>query len=152
MGFMDRIMGNKPREVSSQPSEETPFNRTVSENLQDAPDYIKRQASKLYQMSREGPLSFRIFAFLGGILMVAAGIYGFVDSFVINSGASLLIAIYSICFGVGICILEGRVFSFPEKWTRTVKFYFRILDFTWGRGMSRFRRSSGHAKLNVTYL
>lgn len=132
MGFLDNILGNKDDPVT----ESTPLNKTASENLQAAPDYLKRQASKLYEMSKEGPLSFRILAFLGGIGMIGAGVYDFVTSIIVFEAMEIVKAIYTMCFGVFICLLEGTIFEMPKDWQRKIKFYFRIIDFTWGRGVA----------------
>jgi hypothetical protein len=135
MGFTDTLWGGKEQEETL-PNEDTPFNpnRSTQENMEAAPEYLKRQASKLYQMSREGHLSFRVLAFLGGVGMICAALYDFVDSIFADLGAGILITFYTFAFGVGICALEGKIVAFPVAWQRNMKFYFRILDFTWGRG------------------
>ena len=137
MGFFDRLL-TQSRAVDNEKimvTEATPFAQTTEENVRAAPDYLKRQASKLYELSKNGPLSFRIMAFLGGLGMVAAALYDFICNILVFSGAGILISIYTLVFGAGICALEGRVFSFPASWQRVIKFYFRILDYTWGRGI-----------------
>mmetsp|Transcript_28814 Transcript_28814/g.47662 ORF Transcript_28814/g.47662 Transcript_28814/m.47662 type:complete len:134 (-) Transcript_28814:559-960(-) len=132
MGFMDKLWGGSKEEEA--PSEATPFNRSTQENIQAAPEYLKRQASKLYELSKKGPLSFRVLAFLGGLGMICAAIYDFIDSIFEDLGSGILITFYTLAFGAGICALEGKIFSFPPSWQRNMKFYFRILDYTWGRG------------------
>lgn len=142
MGFIDNILSSKQAEKAA-PSDKTPLNTNanhqlegtdyvVSATLEDGTDFLKRQASKLFQICREGPLSFRILAFFGGIGMVFASL---VHPIIHFSVPALVIAIYTFWFGVLICVVEGRVFDVPKSWQRTVKFYFRVLDFVWGRGV-----------------
>lgn len=66
--------------------------------------------------------------------MICASIYDFIDSIFEDLGSGILITFYTLAFGIGICALEGKVVSFPPQWQRNMKFYFRILDYTWGRG------------------
>lgn len=136
MGYFDQLW-TRSREVdpSLMATEETPLTHTTSENVRAAPEYLKRQASKLYELSKNGPLSFRVMAFLGGLGMIVAALYDFISNILVLSGAGILISIYTLVFGAGICALEGRVFSFPTSWQRRMKFYFRVLDYTWGRGI-----------------
>lgn len=131
MGFTDALLSpfspKKEEPEESAPSEETPLaERTTG--------YLKRQGANLARISREGPLSFRILAFLGGILMVVASVVTFIESIVPVSLPGMLIAIYAFLFGVLIIVIEGKVFEVPEEMRRTAKFYFRVVDFTWGRG------------------
>ena len=88
MSFLDRFTRNvKPRAAhdsatvsgefptSMALTEETPFLRpSTEERFQAAPEYLKRQASKLYEMSKNGPLSFHIMAFLGGLALIVAAL------------------------------------------------------------------------------
>jgi hypothetical protein len=142
MGFMDNIWRSKQAK-NAVPLESTPLNvnatnagdgtdYVVSAALEDGTDFLKKQASKLFQMCREGPLSFRILAFLGGIGMIFASL---VHPIIHFSVPALLIAFYTFWFGVLICVIEGRVFDVPKSWQSTVKFYFRVLDFVGGRGV-----------------
>ena len=136
MGLFDKFLPqSREVDVKETPTEETPFARTTGENMRATPEYLKCQASKLYQLFQKGPVSFRVMAFLGGLGMIAAALYDFILNILIFSGAGLLISVYTVVFGAGICALEGRMFSFPASWQRSIKFYFRILDYTWGRGL-----------------
>ena len=136
MGFFDSLL-TRSRAVDTlqMATEETPLAHTAAENVRAAPEYLKRQASKLYELSKNGPLSFRVMAFMGGVGMIAAALFDFISNILVFSGAGILISIYTLVFGAGICALEGRVFSFPASWQGVIKFYFRVLDYTWGRGI-----------------
>jgi hypothetical protein len=137
MGLMDQMNPWSSREVvpTEMPTEETPFQHTAQENMKAAPEYLKQQALKLNKLSKEGPLSFRVMAFLGGLGMIVAALYDFISNIVFFSRAVIMISVYTLVFGAGICTLEGKIFSFPDSWQRGLKFYFRILDYTWGRGL-----------------
>ncbi|KAI2514191.1 hypothetical protein MHU86_84 [Fragilaria crotonensis] len=88
MGYFDQLW-TRSREVdtSQMATEETPLTHTTSENVRAAPEYLKRQASKLYELSKNGPLSFRVMAFLGGLGMIGAALYDFISNILVLSGS-----------------------------------------------------------------
>jgi len=117
----------------AEPTEDTPLQSSSSSKTNE--NKVKEGARKLFNITREGPLSFRILAFLGGIGMIVAGLIDIIaDSIVTFNPAGLLVALYAFIFGILICAIEGKRFDIPDHIEKTAKFYFRILDYTWGRG------------------
>lgn len=113
----------------SEPTEGTPLSSSGSSGnkVKDGAEFVKAQTAKLFEMTQEGPLSFRILAFLGGIGMIVAGLIDIVADSMTFNPAGLLVALYAFIFGIIICAIEGKRFDIPDHIEKTAKFYFRIL-------------------------
>eukprot|EP00565_Helicotheca_tamesis_P001378 CAMPEP_0185729832 /NCGR_PEP_ID=MMETSP1171-20130828/7470_1 /TAXON_ID=374046 /ORGANISM="Helicotheca tamensis, Strain CCMP826" /LENGTH=249 /DNA_ID=CAMNT_0028398757 /DNA_START=91 /DNA_END=840 /DNA_ORIENTATION=- len=94
-------------------------------------------ATKVKKARMEGPLSYRILAFLGGLAMIFSNGIAILDRFFSFNFTGSLIAIYGVIFGIIIAILEGG-WSCPTRIQSAIRFYAKFLEFTWGRGMLYF--------------
>lgn len=96
---------------------------------------IHNQSLEALQLVKEGRFTIHVFAFLGGIALVISSIIDTVESFINNDAAEVMISFYTLCLGCLIIVVEGsRKISFPKAWMYKIKFYFRIVDYAWGRG------------------
>lgn len=96
---------------------------------------IRRQSIQALQLVKEGRFTVHVFAFLGGIALVISSIIDAIESFINNDPAEIMISLYTLCLGCLIIVVEGsRKISFPKAWMYNIKFYFRIVDYAWGRG------------------
>lgn len=115
----------------AEPTEDTPLQSSSSSNgnkVKEGAQFLRAQTAKLFEITQEGPLSFRILAFLGGIGMIVAGLIDIIaDSIMTFNPAGLLVALYAFIFGIIICAIEGKRFDIPDHIEKTAKFYFRIL-------------------------
>mmetsp|Transcript_25726 Transcript_25726/g.38231 ORF Transcript_25726/g.38231 Transcript_25726/m.38231 type:complete len:238 (-) Transcript_25726:420-1133(-) len=98
---------------------------------------INEAAIKVQKARSEGPLSYRILSFLGGLAMIVSNGISILDRFFSFNVAGALIAIYGVCFGVIITIIEGG-WACPTRLQNGIRHYAKFLEFTWGRGMLYF--------------
>jgi hypothetical protein len=61
---------------------------------------INAASSKIKQATQDGPLTFRIMGFIGGIAMIVSNGLGIVDRFMSFNFTGSLIAIYGCLFGI----------------------------------------------------
>lgn len=61
---------------------------------------INAATAKIKKASQDGPLSFRILGFIGGIAMIVSNGLGIVDRFMSFNFTGSLVAIYGCLFGV----------------------------------------------------
>mmetsp|Transcript_615 Transcript_615/g.820 ORF Transcript_615/g.820 Transcript_615/m.820 type:complete len:319 (+) Transcript_615:94-1050(+) len=104
-----------------------------------AASFVNEQVGKVKRLATEGPLSFRVLAFLGGVAMIITSVLDWLGEIFRFSVLRALISVYTFIFGVFICILEGKMFV-PD----TAKYQLRVfslakfLKFVWGRGAFYF--------------
>lgn len=98
---------------------------------------INDAALKVQKARAEGPLSYRILSFLGGLAMIVSNGLAILDRFFSFNVAGALIAIYGVCFGVVITIIEGG-WACPTRLQNGIRHYAKFLEYTWGRGMLYF--------------
>lgn len=84
----------------------------------------------------EGPRSFRVFACVGGALMIAQGLFGFFNQFLSLSLLHAVLYIYIFFFGIVVLILEGRGPLYPASWKRHIQTQAKFLTLLNGRGAS----------------
>ena len=110
--------------------------KTPKERAAEAANYVKTTAHSIAEMGEGGPLPLRVFAFLGGILMIVASIVDAARGMWHVDLIHILISIYVCAFGALICILEGG--QFLPSWIASVQGSLhdnaRFLRFMWGRG------------------
>lgn len=101
--------------------------------------FVNEQVGKVRQLAEEGPLSFRVLAFLGGVAMIVTSVLDWIGELFGFSAHKFLISVYTFSFGIVICILEGRMFV-PEthKYQQKLCNYVRLLKYVWGRGLFYF--------------
>mmetsp|Transcript_22179 Transcript_22179/g.32740 ORF Transcript_22179/g.32740 Transcript_22179/m.32740 type:complete len:264 (+) Transcript_22179:98-889(+) len=126
MGLFD-VFNNKDA------TEKTPLKEPEGQG--GVSEKIRRQSQEAIQMVKEGRFTLHVFAFLGGIALVISSIIDTVESFINNDAAEVMISFYTLCLGCLIIVVDGsRKISFPKAWMYKIKFYFRIVDYAWGRG------------------
>lgn len=109
------------------------------QNVASAATFVNEQVGKVRQLAEEGPLSFRVLAFLGGVAMIVTSVLDWVGEIFAFKLLRCLISIYTFLFGIVICILEGRTFV-PEthKYQQKLVGFAKILQYVWGRGLFYF--------------
>lgn len=95
--------------------------------------FLNAAHQKILAACTEGPFTFRMLGFLGGLAMIVSNALSILSRFFAFNFAGALLAMYGVCFGVLIVILEGP-FPFKERLQSGLHFYANFLDFTWGRG------------------
>ena len=98
---------------------------------------VNQTADKLTKARSEGPLTFRMLGFLGGLAMIASNLIAILDRFFSFNIAGGMIAMYGVMFGIIIALLEapGPV---GGKIKGGIHYYAKFLEFTWGRGALYF--------------
>lgn len=99
----------------------------------------KNTVYKIESMAQEGPLSFRVLGFLGGLFMMFTSAWSIITRVIVLSPITALISAYTFLFGFFIVILEGKVFIPPlAHFQRRLFFYAHFLSFVSGRGLLYF--------------
>lgn len=98
---------------------------------------INAASSQILKAQAEGPFTFRILGFIGGLAMIVSNGIAILDRFFSFNFAGAMIAIYGVFFGIIIALLEGP-FPFKERVQGGIRFHAKFLDFTWGRGALYF--------------
>jgi len=124
---------------SDQPAESIPQSPSYEQTVSAATAFVNEQVGKVRQLAEEGPLSFRVLAFLGGVAMIVTSVLDWIGELFGFSMHKFLISLYTFSFGIIICILEGRMFV-PETHKYQQKFiiYAKLLKYVWGRGLFYF--------------
>lgn len=99
--------------------------------------FVNDASAKIQAARADGPLTFRMLGFIGGLAMIVSNGLAILERFFSFSFASALIAIYGVFFGVIITVLEGP-FPCRARIHTGISFYAKFLDFTWGRGALYF--------------
>ncbi|KAL7563074.1 hypothetical protein ACA910_022567 [Epithemia clementina (nom. ined.)] len=99
--------------------------------------FVNESADKFKKARADGPLTFRMLGFLGGLAMVFSNSIAVLDRFFSFNYSGFVIALYGIFFGVVITMLEA-----PGPCSRRLKtgihYYAKFLEMTWGRGALYF--------------
>jgi COPI associated protein len=99
--------------------------------------FVSDAITKVQKAQREGPLTFRMLGFLGGVAMTISNSLAILDRFFSFNFTGALLAIYGVFFGILITALEGSI-PFSQQLNTTIRYYAKFLDFTWGRGALYF--------------
>mmetsp|Transcript_1509 Transcript_1509/g.2109 ORF Transcript_1509/g.2109 Transcript_1509/m.2109 type:complete len:253 (-) Transcript_1509:286-1044(-) len=99
--------------------------------------FVNASADKIKAARAEGPLTFRMLGFLGGLAMVFSNGIAILDRFFSFNYSGFIIAVYGVVFGLIITSLEapGPCSRFL---TKGIRFYAKFLEHTWGRGLLYF--------------
>jgi len=129
----DSKINNRGESIQPSPSASSYQNVTASIV------FVNEQVGKVRQLAEEGPLSFRVLAFLGGVAMIITSVLDWIGEIFGFNILKFLISVYTFLFGIIICILEGRMFV-PEtrKYQQKLIAYARLLKYVWGRGLFYF--------------
>jgi hypothetical protein len=98
---------------------------------------INASAEKIKKARSEGPLTYRVMAFIGGLAMIASNAIAILDRFFSFRFASAMIALYNTLFGILISIIEGPGVC-SRRLGKGIRWYAKFLEYTWGRGMLYF--------------
>jgi COPI associated protein len=99
--------------------------------------FLNAAGAKIIQARDEGPLTFRMLGFIGGLAMIVSNGLAILERFFSFNFAGSLIAVYGVFFGVIIVMLEGPV-PCKERMQSGIRYYAKFLEFTWGRGALYF--------------
>jgi hypothetical protein len=98
---------------------------------------INASADKIKRARMEGPLSYRVMAFMGGLAMIFSNGIAILDRFFSFRFASAMIALYNCIFGILIATIEGPPMC-SNRLGKGIRYYAKFLEYTWGRGMLYF--------------
>lgn len=98
---------------------------------------VNQTVAEVQQARADGPLTFRMLGFLGGLAMIFSNGIAILERFFSFEFASAMIAVYNVLFGIVIAFLDA-----PGPCGRRIKggihYYAKFLEFTWGRGALYF--------------
>jgi hypothetical protein len=99
--------------------------------------FVNASAAKIKKARAEGPLTFRMLGFIGGLAMIVSNGIAILERFFSFNFTGAMIALYGVFFGIVITMLEA-----PGPCSRRlqggIRFYAKFLEFTWGRGALYF--------------
>lgn len=126
-------------------SEKTPLTDVTKyltqENAQVAGNFAKEKFDELRKQASDGDYSIRLFALVGGFLLVCLSATEFLGKILTLHLFGALIEVYTFCLGMVALILEGKgqIPLFPaDRWAETIQKYALILRYVWGRGALYF--------------
>uniref|UniRef100_A0A7S2PCK6 EF-hand domain-containing protein n=1 Tax=Leptocylindrus danicus TaxID=163516 RepID=A0A7S2PCK6_9STRA len=97
---------------------------------------INSQLRDLYlQFETEGPPSYRVLAFLGGLLFIVSSVVHLIEDIISLNYSRLIISAYTGFFGIVICLLEGRDRVCPIRHQKSLLHWAKCLHYVWGRGL-----------------
>jgi EF-hand domain pair/COPI associated protein len=104
---------------------------------------LNASTQEIQKARLDGPLTFRMLGFLGGIAMIISNGIAILERFFSFHFANALIAIYGVLFGILITMLEAPScpavpFCAGQRLDAGIRFYCKFLEFTWGRGLLYF--------------
>ena len=100
-------------------------------------NFVNESADKIKKARADGPLTFRMLGFLGGLAMVFSNGIAILDRLFSFNYSGFVIAVYGVFFGIMITSLEapGPCSRFL---TSGIRYYCKFLEYTWGRGLLYF--------------
>jgi hypothetical protein len=98
---------------------------------------INASAQKIQKARMEGPLTYRVMAFMGGLAMIFSNGIAILDRFFSFRFASAMIALYNCIFGILIATIEGPGVC-SNRLGKGIRYYAKFLEYTWGRGLLYF--------------
>jgi hypothetical protein len=99
--------------------------------------WVNASASKIQRARLDGPLTFRMLGFVGGIAMILSNGIAILERFFSFNFSGCLIAIYGVAFGVIIVMMDAPG-PCSQRLQSGVRYYAKFLELTWGRGMFFF--------------
>lgn len=104
--------------------------------------FLNAAGSKILKARDEGPLTFRMLGLIGGLAMMVSNGFSVLSRFFSFNFTGALIALYCVCFGALIVVLEGPMIlpavPYKDRIQSGIRVYAKFLDFTWGRGALYF--------------
>jgi hypothetical protein len=88
------------------------------------------------QMARDGDVSIRLLAQLGGLAMIVLSIMGCIMKILNLEFFGALVEFYTFLMGLVVIILESK--AFPRRFEQNLNKYCLFLRFVWGRGCLYF--------------
>lgn len=100
-------------------------------------NFVNASADKISKARQDGPLTFRMLGFVGGLAMIFSNGIAILDRLFSFNYSGFIIALYGVFFGIIITLLEA-----PGPCARYlnsgVRYYAKFLEYTWGRGILFF--------------
>ena len=107
----------------------------VSAAASTGASFVNAGAEKIQAARREGPLTFRMLGFLGGLAMIISNGLSILERFFSFNFAGCLLAVYGVFFGVIIVLMDAPMpVICASRVQNGIRFYFKFLEYTWGRG------------------
>ena len=99
--------------------------------------FVNESADKIKKARADGPLTFRMLGFLGGLAMIVSNSISFLDRFFSFNYSGFIIGVYGVFFGIIITLLEAPG-PCSRRLNSGIRYYAKFLEFTWGRGAMFF--------------
>ena len=99
--------------------------------------FVNQSADKIKKARADGPLTFRMLGFLGGLAMVFSNGIAILDRFFSFNYSGFVIATYGVFFGIIITLLEAPG-PCSRRLNSGIRYYAKFLEMTWGRGALYF--------------
>ena len=109
-----------------------------SESLSNVANVAQARLQDVQEAVKDGNFSLRLMALLGGLGLVVASVFGFLNRVLSLNIFSALIELYTCAGGFVILILEARLLNLPERFLENLYKYALFLKFVWGRGCLYF--------------
>jgi hypothetical protein len=98
---------------------------------------VNDATAKVRAARADGPLTFRMLGFCGGLAMIGSNLISILDRLFSFNFAGALIAVYGTMFGCIIALLEAPG-PISGRIKAGIHYYAGFLQFTWGRGALYF--------------
>lgn len=100
---------------------------------------LNASAQHIRDARADGPLTFRVLGFLGGIAMVISNALAITERFFGFNWGRCIIAIYGVFFGLVIFLMDAPLpVMCSARLQNSIRYYFKFLEFTLGRGVFFF--------------
>lgn len=95
---------------------------------------FKEVTNNISDIVREDPYSHRTRIIICGIIMVMVSMFDFIFNFFTFSTHDMFISLYSLLFGIIICIFNGEVFCLNSRWIVKFKYLAKCFDYIFAKG------------------
>eukprot|EP00567_Pseudictyota_dubia_P016167 CAMPEP_0197438244 /NCGR_PEP_ID=MMETSP1175-20131217/5291_1 /TAXON_ID=1003142 /ORGANISM="Triceratium dubium, Strain CCMP147" /LENGTH=330 /DNA_ID=CAMNT_0042967931 /DNA_START=30 /DNA_END=1022 /DNA_ORIENTATION=- len=99
-----------------------------------AADFTKKHATEFGTFVMDGPIGFRVLAFVGGCLVIGASIRDMVEEIIFTDPFQTFVACFNVFFGTIMILLESTAVFKKTPWRKTIYTQAAILKTTFGRG------------------
>lgn len=99
--------------------------------------FVNNAYTRITEAQRDGPLTFRMLGFIGGLAMTVSNALSILDRFFSFNFAGSLLAVYGVFFGLVITTIEGPG-PCARRLDSGIRYYAKFLEYTWGRGALYF--------------
>lgn len=106
----------------------------TSENLEQVSRVAAERVDEIAKSLKTGSMPLRVMALLAGLAVVFLALGGILSSLFSFNLASLVIEIYTVCFGCAMILMETSFVKIPPEYMDQLYKYCFFLKFIWGRG------------------